>query len=133
MHPNSLANLVPFKEGDDERRNLNGNTGGGWISSEIRKLIEGEMDLDVDGESRKINGAQAIAITLFKIATDKTSNEASKLRAIAEIIDRLEGKAQQTVHQNNTGDQTLTIIRSGNSYPPVIHSPSSTGSDTEQP
>lgn len=43
------------------------------------------------------------------------------------------GQPKQTVEQNNTGDQTITIVRTGDSYPPIIHTPSSAGVNPEEP
>lgn len=76
--------------------------------------------MDAIGDTAKVFGA------LWKLV-EGGSEPAIKLWLSYRL-----GQPKQTIEQNNTGDQTLTIVRSGHSYPPVIHTTPSPAADPIQ-
>lgn len=108
-------NLIPFKKGDDPRRNLNGRP---------KKLPDiDSLLIDALGQEQAKDKTKLEAI-IGKL-TDMALN--GDLRAAEMLLERYYGKVKNTVELRKNEPQELIIVRrDGEKYPPVVNSPSRT-------
>ena len=90
VNKKSLKNLIPFKKGEDERRNK-GNTKKQLVTKLLDELAE---QTNKDGKTYK----ELIAEKLIELATK------GDIKAIQLFIDRTEGKEIQTVEVKDTSE-----------------------------
>lgn len=103
----AYKNAVPFKKGDDERRNVTGaNKGSKWRKTLLADL----MSLNVDDENaeylklkakfpKQFNMSEEKNLQLFmelkQISLIFSENESVSQKAISEVKDRIDGKPTQ--------------------------------------
>lgn len=100
-------NLKPFKKGSDERRNLNGRPKGREVSTILAELLDKKANSNIKGldwvqkiaqeltpeEMERLTNGDVLAMRLYVEAIAK-----GDITAIREMLDRVEGKAKQTVN-----------------------------------
>lgn len=100
-------NLKPFKKGSDERRNLNGRPKGREVSTILAELLDKKANANVKNldwvqrlaseltpeEMERLTNGDVLAMRLYVEAIAK-----GDITAIREMLDRVEGKAKQTVN-----------------------------------
>jgi hypothetical protein len=101
--PNPIPGNIPFQPG--QSGNPNGAPKGKRVSTILKELLEDRVK---DKEGKELTRSQKLALKLFTLSESDEDNSA--LRAIAEILDRTEGKSKQSI-EVDTGPKTLTIIR----------------------
>lgn len=115
-NPNHIANLKPFKDGQDDRRNLKGNTGGKSISTILKELLQkkippqilkskGFKDLGIE-DADKLTTAELIALMNLVAVFYKLNP--TQLKAMEMIMDRTEGKSKETVNIEVTEQPLFT-------------------------
>jgi len=101
----SAEHLVPFKSGDDDRRNVNGaNKGSRWS----KKIIEEQFAIvtkakNLSGEEIDIPIGTQVIISCIKNAIDGDT------KSLKELLDRLEGTPTQTINQKVEGSISKSI------------------------
>lgn len=106
------ANLKPFKPGKDKRRNMNGAPKGTTISSYLKKLLEGTINLlDEKGNKIQLTRAEAIALKLLSKALSKSATDQAQLKAIEQILDRTEGKSKQNFGFTNEDGEDVPLTQ----------------------
>lgn len=73
------------------------------LSCILRDMLETNIDVVVDGVKEKKQMQEVIIRKLMKKASD------GDIRAIAEIFDRVEGKAKQSIDHTTGGEQITNI------------------------
>lgn len=100
-------NLKPFKKGSDERRNLNGRPKGREVSTILAELLDKKANSNIKNldwvqrlaseltpeEMERLTNGDVLAMRLYVEAIAK-----GDITAIREMLDRVEGKAKQTVN-----------------------------------
>lgn len=95
-----IKNLKPFVKG--QSGNPKGRPEG---SKSFRTLIKQFLETaEVDVKGEKKDGYYAVVAALYNKATKK-----GDIKAIREILDRIDGKTVQAIEQHNTGEQKLTV------------------------
>lgn len=106
-------NLKPFVKGPDPRRNKKGPPKGVMISTILKKLMNAKASKDVLdlpfikklSKSKTLTNGEVMALRLLTNAV-----VGGDVKAMKEILDRLEGKAQQSV--KHSGDvNVIKIVR----------------------
>ena len=75
----------------------------------IGRVLDEKMVLDVDGQPVEMTRQEAIVHNLINMAL-KSPNDAIKLRAIMELIDRMDGKPVPVLPDNQGDQQTDAIV-----------------------
>jgi ribosomal 50S subunit-associated protein YjgA (DUF615 family) len=73
------------------------------LSTILREMLEEEIEVNVEGKKERKQFQEVIIRKLIKKASD------GDIKAITEILDRVEGKAKQTVEQSGKTEQELTV------------------------
>lgn len=60
--------LVPFKKGDDERRNMHGNPGSVSLKSILDRLLAKQIKVEEDGAILTVTRKEAIALNMIATA-----------------------------------------------------------------
>lgn len=104
----NTSGLVPFKEGDDPRRNLRGNYNNVPHSKtrllKILNLIQ-KKENELTGENEDLSIAEQMDLKIIARALS------GDVKAYKEIIDRLEGTPIQTVNQKVVTETDIPITK----------------------
>ena len=100
-HPNSIAtgtaNLIPYPPGQS------GNPGGNYKHTpKFRNAYERLLQMPPEERAayQPVNGVEELALAQIQRAVDKGIEPRDQINATEKVIDRVEGKAPQTINQN---------------------------------
>jgi hypothetical protein len=100
--------LHPFEKG--KSGNLSGRGKGVKnFKTLIGRVLDEKMVLDVDGQPVEMTRQEAIVHNLINMALN-SPNDAIKLRAIMELIDRIDGKPVPVLPDNQGDQQSDAIV-----------------------
>jgi Family of unknown function (DUF5681) len=75
----------------------------------IKKILDTETTVDIDGVGFRMTCGEAMIYGLVQMAL-KSQNDLVKLRAITELIDRMDGKPVPVMPDNQGDQQTDQIV-----------------------
>ena len=99
--PEGAKPFKPGKSGNPKGRPK----GARSLSTILREMLEEPIDIVVDGKKERREFREVIIRKLLKKAND------GDMRAIQEIFDRVEGKAQQKIDHTSGGEAIPPIIK----------------------
>ena len=119
-NPNATKTLVPFKKGEDSRRNLAGRPKGKSLTSILFDALNKKANRElkelvfVKKLTASMNEQQKEALTVGDIVMFRLLTKAiatGDMAAIKEIFDRTEGKAKQSLDITSLGEQIQGITQ----------------------
>ena len=99
--PEGAKPFKPGKSGNPKGRPK----GARSLSTILREMLEEPIDIVVDGKKERREFREVIIRKLLKKAND------GDMRAIQEIFDRVEGKAQQNIDHTSGGEAIPPVIK----------------------
>lgn len=99
--PNNDTQFEPGQSGNPKGRPK----GARSLSTILQEMLEEPIEIVVDGKKQKREFREVIIRKLLKKAND------GDMRAIQEIFDRVEGKAQQKIDHTSGGEAIPPVIK----------------------